>query len=396
MTNRLYFKDPYLTEFEADVVEKLTYENRPALILNQTCFYPESGGQPADKGKINGVEVVHVLEKDDQVLHLLDRELKAEKIKGKIYWPRRFDHMQQHSGQHILSQSFYELFGAETLSFHLGEKVSSVEIDLREIREEGVAKVEKRANEIVFQNRTIKTYFVKDEEIEKVPLRKPPKKKGLIRIVEVSEFDYSACGGTHHARTGEIGLIKILKWEKIRNNIRFEFVCGCRALEDYAFKNSLIHQLCQKFTVHEREILSSVEKHLAELKSQRKKNKKLQNRIIQYEAQEIVRRSKDKIIKNIFTDKTRDEVRFLALNIIRAGQFAVVYGLREKERIYLFLARSDTINIDFRELVPELSELIKGRGGGRPSLVEMAGEAVQNLSIAVDRVCDIIKQKLGG
>ena len=140
MTNRLYFKDPYQTEFEASVVKRLIFENRPALILNQTCFYPESGGQPADKGTINGVEVVHVLEKDNQILHLLDRKLKVEKIKGKIYWPRRFDHMQQHSGQHILSQSFYELFEAETLSFHLGEKVSSVEIDLREIREEGVAK----------------------------------------------------------------------------------------------------------------------------------------------------------------------------------------------------------------------------------------------------------------
>ncbi|MFQ5721143.1 MAG: alanine--tRNA ligase-related protein [Candidatus Aminicenantales bacterium] len=394
MTERLYFKNPYQTEFEAEVVKKLIYEEKPALILNQTCFYPESGGQPADKGTINGIEVFHVLETDDQILHLIDREVTAGKIKGQINWPRRFDHMQQHSGQHILSQSFYELFSAETLSFHLGQEVSSIEVDLRNIKEEAVIKAERRANEIIFQNRPIKTYFVKDDELEKIPLRKPPKKRGLIRIVEVSEFDYSACGGTHLKRTGEIGLIKILKWERIRNNIRFEFVCGLRALKNFDFKNSLIRQLCQKFTVQETEILSSVERYLAELRTQRKINKKIQNKLIEYEAQDIAKRSKEKIIRNIFTDKTREEVKFLALSTIRIGQFVVIYGLREKERIYLILARSDSFNIDFRELVPELAELIKGKGGGQPSLVEMAGQAVQNLSLAVDKVYDFVKQKL--
>jgi len=395
VTERLYFKNPYRTEFEADVVERLIYEKKPALILNQTCFYPESGGQPADKGTIDGIEVVDVLEIDERVVHLIEREITATKIKGQINWSRRFDHMQQHSGQHILSQSFYELFGAETLSFHLGQEVSSIEVDLRNIKEEGVFRVEKRANEVIFQNRLIKTYFVKDNELKNIPLRKPPKKKGLIRIVEVSDFDYSACGGTHLKRTGEIGLIKILKWERIRNNIRFEFVCGRRALGDYDFKNSLIRQLCQKFTVHEREILSSVERHLSELKAQRKINKKIQNRLIEYEAQDIAKKSKGSIIKNVFSDRTRKEVKFLALNVIRAGQFAVIYGVREKERIYLILAHSDSIDIDFRELVPKLAELIKGKGGGQPSLVEMAGQAVENLSLAVDKVYDFVKQKLG-
>ncbi|TEU08998.1 MAG: alanyl-tRNA editing protein, partial [Candidatus Aminicenantes bacterium] len=199
-TKRLYLESPYKVEFKAQVVEKVIWEQKPALILDQTCFYPKSGGQPCDKGTINEVEVLKVLEDEARIIHLLAEDISSDKVTGKIEWQTRFDHMQQHSGQHILSQSFHELLGAETLSFHLGEAISSVEMDLRKISEEEVENVERRANEIVFQDREIKCYFIPEEKIESVPLRRPPKKKGLIRVVEVSDFDFSACGGTHVRR----------------------------------------------------------------------------------------------------------------------------------------------------------------------------------------------------
>ena len=392
-TKRLYFEDPYRIEFEAQVVEKLIYAKKPALILDQTCFYPESGGQPSDRGKINGIEVIHVLEENNQILHLLKEDVSSAQILGKIDWQRRFDHMQQHAGQHILSQSFHQSYNAETLSFHLGDDFSTVEIDLRNIKEEEAAEVERRANEIVFEDREIKSYFIRDGEIKEIPLRKPPKKKGLIRVVEISNFDYSACGGTHPRRTGEIGLIKVLKWERIRNNIRFEFVCGERALKDYGWKNRNLRQLSNKFTIHEQEILSSVERLLSDLKTQKKKNKKMQEKIIQYQAQEIVQKADKRIIKNIFTDRTRDEVRFLALNIIRLGEFVILYGLKSEERVQLILARSETIEIDLRELVPELCSVIKGKGGGSPSLVEITGEDTKKLEIALDKAYEFVKRK---
>jgi len=392
-TKRLYFEDPYRIEFEAQVVEKLIYAKKPALILDQTCFYPESGGQPSDRGKINGIEVIHVLEENNQILHLLKEDVSSAQILGKIDWQRRFDHMQQHAGQHILSQSFHQSYNAETLSFHLGDDFSTVEIDLRNIKEEEAAEVERRANEIVFEDREIKSYFIRDGEIKGIPLRKPPKKKGLIRVVEISNFDYSACGGTHPRRTGEIGLIKVLKWERIRNNIRFEFVCGGRALKDYGWKNRSLRQLSNKFTIHEQEILSSVERLLSDLKTQKKKNKKMQEKIIQYQAQEIVQKADKRIIKNIFTDRTRDEVRFLALNIIRLGEFVILYGLKSEERVQLILARSETIEIDLRELVPELCSVIKGKGGGSPSLVEITGEVTKKLEIALDKAYEFVKRK---
>jgi len=394
-TKRLYLESPYKVEFEAQVVEKVIWEQKPALILDQTCFYPESGGQPCDKGMINEVEVLKVLEDEARIIHLLAEDISSAKVTGKIEWQTRFDHMQQHSGQHILSQSFHELLSAETLSFHLGEAISSVEMDLRKISEEEVEKVERRANEIVFEDREIKCYFIPEEKIESVPLRRPPKKKGLIRVVEVSDFDFSACGGTHVRRAGEIGLIKILKLEKIRNNIRFEFICGKRTLEDYLRKNRILRELSTRFTVNEGEILNTVEKLSSDLKSQKRKGKKMQEKIARYEAQEIIQETKERIIKELFVDKTPEEVRFLVLNIIRKGDFVVLFGLKGEERGHLILGCSENINIDMREIVPLVSPLIKGKGGGRSSLVEIAGEEIENLEQALERAFEFIKKKMG-
>jgi alanyl-tRNA synthetase len=394
-TKRLYLENPYQVEFEAQVLEKVTWEQKPALILDQTCFYPESGGQPCDKGMINGIEVIKVIEDEARIIHILAEGISPAKITGKIDWQTRFDHMQQHSGQHILSQSFHELLGAETLSFHLGEAISTLEMDLRKISEEEVENIERRANEIVFEDREIKCYFIPEEKIESVPLRRPPKKKGLIRVVEVSDFDFSACGGTHVRRAGEIGLIKILRLERIRNNIRFEFICGNRALEDYLRKNRILRELSTRFTVNEGEILSTVEKLSSDLKSQKRKRKKMQEKIAQYEAQEIIQKAKGRIIKEIFVDKTPEEVRFLVLNIIRKGDFVVLFGLKGEEKGHIILACSENINIDMREIVPLVSPLIKGKGGGSSSLVEVAGEEIENLEQALERAFEFVKKKMG-
>jgi alanyl-tRNA synthetase len=393
ITRRLYYQDSYQVEFEADVIERRTTEGKPALILDQTCFYPESGGQPDDRGAIDGIKVLRVLEDDEKIIHVLEEDVSSDRVKGKVDWQRRFDHMQQHSGQHILSQSFYELFRAETLSFHLGESVSTVEIDLRKVEDEEVEKVERRANEVIFEDREVKSYFVPEEKIKTIPLRKAPQKKGEIRVVEVSGFDYSACGGTHVRRAGEVGLIKILGWERIRNNVRFEFVCGRKAREDYAQKSRVIRQLGSRFTVPEREILASVEKIFLDLKSQRKRIRKLEEEVVRYEALEIVRQAKEKIIRKIFQGKTAEQVKFLALNIIRQGEFVVLFGLKEEKRGHLVFARSENIQVDLRELLPLVSPLIKGKGGGQPSLIEIAAESTENLEEALEKADEHIRKK---
>lgn len=383
-TKRLYYDDSYQVAFDARVLEKVFFEDKPALILDRTCFYPESGGQPSDRGNINGIDVVDVREENGRILHLLEANVLSDHIKGEVDWKTRFDHMQQHTGQHILSQAFYALCKGETVSFHLSEKYSTLEINLFKITNQEVENVEKLANSIVFQDREIKTYFMSEEEVKDIPLRKPPKKKGLIRVVEASDFDYSACGGTHTGRTGEIGLIKIVKWEKMRGNTRFEFLCGGRALKDYTEKNRILRQLSVRFTVSEQEVLSSVEKLSSDFKAQKKKNKKITDSLTQYEAGEIIKNARGNMILNIFPDKTPEEIRYLASSIVRKGEYIVLLGTKKGDKVHLILACSENLDLDMRELVPVISPLIKGRGGGRPSFIEIAGEDTGNLEKALE------------
>jgi alanyl-tRNA synthetase len=393
-TKKLYFDDPYQVEFNSKVLNKISRHDKPAVILEQTCFYPESGGQPADKGSINGIEVTSVIEENGNIIHILRREVESNEIFGKVDWETRFDHMQQHAGQHVLSQSFYELTRGETVSFHMGTESSTVEIDVRKISEQEVTNVEELANSIVFQNKEIKSYFVSEDQIVNVPLRGLPQKTGRIRVIEVSGFDYSACGGTHPKRTGEIGIIKILKQERIRNNIRFEFVCGNRALRDYIAKNKILSQVATRFSVPEKEVPRAVEKLFSDFKPLKKSHNKIQQKLSRIIAQDIIREAKDKFIYHIFTDKTPEELRFLALNIIKTHGLVVFLGLKKDKKVHVILARSDDCDIDMRELVPIVAELINGKGGGRPALVEIVGDNPQNLSTAVDKAKRILSEKM--
>jgi alanyl-tRNA synthetase len=393
-TDRLYFEDPYRIEFDARVSQTLSHEGHPAVILDRTCFYPESGGQPADKGTLDGISVLHVFEKDDHIVHVLEKEISSETVIGKIDWVLRFDHMQQHAGQHILSQCLVHLFDAATRSFHLGERTSTLEVDLRNISEIEAEQIEKLANNVVFQNKEIKSCFYSEEGISEVPLRRPTKKKGDIRVVTIADFDHTACGGTHPNTTGEIGVIKILKWDRIRNNVRFEFICGLRALQDYTRKHRDLRDLSNSLTVDDSEVVGFFEKLVSDLKAQKKINRKLLEKVVRYEAGEIMDEADGKIIKRIFSGRTLEEIRLLALTVMREGEHVVLFGLVTGERAHLLLACSENLGIDMRELVPIVSPLILGKGGGRPSLVEMSGEKKENLEQALDAAYKRIHEKL--
>lgn len=390
-TKRLFFEDAYLTEFEADVVDRLDIDRHPALVLGRTCFYPESGGQPWDKGVIDGVEVLRVLEDGDRIVHVLAGTVSASHVRGKVDWAVRFDHMQQHSGQHILSQAFFERLRGETKSFHLGPEVSTLEIGIPDADEEAMSRVERRANDVIFENREIKTYFVPEEKIGEIPLRRPPKVTGTIRVVEADGFDYSACGGTHCRRTGEIGLIKITGWERIRGQIRFEFVCGGRALRDYTLKNSIVRRLAGQFNVKESDVASSAAKQAEELKAAKKRAKRGEETSAVFEAQGLIQKAEGQIIQAVFDDRSPEGTRFLALHIIRQGAFVVLFGTRSESRSHLVLACSESLNLDMRRLVPVVSPAINGRGGGGPSLVEIAGDRNADLSAALTRAAETVK-----
>ena len=383
MTARLYFDDAYLADFEARVIRRETRDGRPALVLERTAFYPESGGQPADRGTINGVRVVDVQEEGGDILHFVEKDVPGDDAQGTIDWPLRFDRMQQHSGQHILSQAFIEVLNGETRSFHMGDDVSTLEIGLSQVSEEALERVERRANAVVFEDREVKTYFVPADKISDVPLRRPPKKEGTIRVVEIAGFDYSACGGTHVRRSGEVGLIKVTRWEKIRGNVRFDFLGGGRALADYDLKNHSVRRISGLFSVGDKDAAASVEKTLTELKALKKSSRAMQETLAGYEAREMIKNEPGPVIRSVFTDKTPEEVKLLALNVIRRASRVVLFAAKAQPQSHIILARSDDIKVDLRQLAPVVSSIVSGKGGGGASLVEIVTQDPTRLDEAL-------------
>ncbi|HMA54353.1 MAG TPA: alanyl-tRNA editing protein [Acidobacteriota bacterium] len=392
-TERLYFDDPYLLEFEAEIVARMEQEGLPAVVLDRTAFYPESGGQPWDKGTLNGVEVLKVVDLDGAILHTLRSDIPAGPVRGRIDAATRTDHMQQHTGQHILSQAFWELLKGETLSFHMGPDVSTLEIGLKTITDSDCDRVEDRANAVIWQDREVKTYFIPEERIAEVPLRRPPKKQGLLRVVEVDGFDYSACGGTHVRRTGEIGSIKIGGIEKIRGNLRFDFLCGGRALEDYRAKDRAVRKLAAAFSCSAVEIPGQVEKLLGEARAAKKRTRQLGERLAAFESQEIIRSAAGRVIAGVLEGRTPEEARFLALNIAKRGDFAVAYGAAAETQGHIILARSETLKADLRQLIPVVAAVVPVKGGGGPSLVELVTPDKGRLKEAVDAAAGWLKER---
>ncbi|NMC66385.1 MAG: hypothetical protein GYA53_09655 [Acidobacteria bacterium] len=394
-TEKLYFENAYLKEFSARVIGREIREGQQLVILDRTAFYPESGGQPHDLGILNGVKVIRVEEEDGVIFHFLDGELAKDEVQGQIDWPRRFDHMQQHTGQHILSEAFYQLVKGETLSFHLGQEESSVEIGLESIKDETLFQVEQLANEMVFSDLEIKTYFLPEEKISEIPLRKPPKKTGLIRIVEVNGFDYSACGGTHCKRSGQVGLIKIIRQEKIRGHIRFSFICGFRALTGFEHRRQWLQAAARLLTGEEKEVPAGVSRTLAELRNLKKKQKKMEESLAIFEAKEMLAGNQSKIISGLFQDKSQDEIKFLALQLVhRAEVIAVLAGLTA-DSFQLVIAAADSLKTDVRQVVPVLQAEIKLKGGGSPTLVQLVSEEKDQAKAALQMTVDFLKKQTG-
>ncbi len=394
-TERLYFQDAYLQEFSARVVGRESRDDSPVVVLDRTAFYPESGGQPHDLGWLNDVRVIRVEEEAERILHFLEKELSGDEVRGRIDWPRRFDHMQQHTGQHILSQAFYELVHGETLSFHLGQEESTVEIGIPAIRDETLQRVEELANRIVFSDLEVKTYFLPGEELGSVPLRKPPKKSGLVRVVEVSGFDYSACGGTHCRRTGEVGLIKILKQEKIRGNLRFSFVCGFRALREFENRRCFLQATAALFSAEESEVAACAGKSLAELKNLKKRQKKLEEKLSFFEAREMLAQNPAGIISSLYTDKSPEEVKFLALNLVHQAEVLVILAAFRNDNFHLVLAAAESLKVDVREVIPVLQAQMQLKGGGSPTLIELVSPEKDKAGRAIELALRFFKTKTG-
>ena len=375
-SDRRYYDDAYTTRFDAEVVARGEHAGRPAVELAATYFFPEGGGQEADRGRLGTASVVDVQAEDGgRVWHVLDGDaIAAGAVAAEVDWERRFDHMQQHTGQHVLSAALERVTDAPTLSSHLGLERSSLEVGLDDLDWKTVERLERAANAVIWENRPIRLHWVDDEGVKRFALRKPPKFTGRIRIVEIPEWDVSACGGTHTRHTGEVGLIKIVRWEKVRGNVRFEFLCGRRALADYAWRTESLLEAARRRTLKDRELVPHLERAAAERDELAKRVKELSQRAIAAEAVERVGEPK-RPVSAWFDARPRDELRTLAIKCLEAGAPWVVVAAGGPEPA-LLAARPKGAGADLRGFLPELLERSRGKGGGSPDFVQISAADV--------------------
>lgn len=375
MTEKIYLENPYLRQIEARITEKKYMNNKYYIKTNKTIFYPNlAGGQPGDKGTINGVEVLDTYEDGIDIVHVVKENIHSDRVQLSIDWNNRFDYMQQHSGQHLLSSVFYKLFNGETIGFYIGKEYVYIDIDIPKITEEEIEKIEEFANKIIFSNFSIKSYIVEREDMDKLPVRKDPVVNSNIRIVEIDGIDFSPCCGTHLRNTGEIGMIKIRKVESYKGNIRVEFVCGNRALKDYTWKSKSIKDISNLLSSKDKDTYNRVEKLYTAKENLEKENRLLKEKLNKYIAADLIRKSETingiNFIFNKAIDMEFKELQNLLPYVNLIENTIVLFGVEGKGTGQFILSRSQNLQINMKEIFEEISQDMEIRGGGSPQTIQ--------------------------
>jgi alanyl-tRNA synthetase len=380
---RLYYDDSYTTAFTARVVERLTHEGRPAVVLDRTYFYPAGGGQPADAGSIGGAAVLDVFTRSDDaaVVHALAASVDADEAPCQIDWARRFDHMQHHTGQHILTQAFVQTAGTTTVGFHLSADSVTIDLNTARLTDDDAARAEDLANQIVWENRPVTARLIDPESADGVRVRRMPGQLHTdgLRVIEIEDFDRTACGGTHVARTGEIGVIKVLRLTRRGDKTRVEFRCGGRALRDYRDKNAIANHLTAALTCSQPEIPGAVERLQADLKAALGELKAAAALNLSFEAASLLHtasvRGGVRLVQATFENRDGGDLRLLAGKLAETpGVIALLASGGAQTQ--LVFARSADLPHDMRAaLSAAFAALGQGRGGGQPGLAQGGGAA---------------------
>ena len=397
-TTKLYFRDSSLLEFSATVIEATASERGDLVVLDQTAFYPTGGGQPNDTGTLERGSVVDVFEDNTgTIFHLIEQPGVIEpgqKVTGLIDRARRLDHMQQHSGQHILSQAFVKSCGAETRSFHLGTQTSTIDIELQSPTAEIMRAAEDISNAVVFEDRPMRVHIVNEEQASLLPLRKESAVRGDIRVIEVENFDWSPCGGTHAVHTGQVGMIAIRSDERAKKMTRVEFVCGNRALADYRRANTTAVAVARLFSAERDSTPELVARAIQEAKSTKKRIRDLLERAMIAEAAEMLEASAEdrgfKIVRSVFEGRDIEEVQMLAAKIVQREPSIALLATTQPGAARLVFARSSSLEQNMGQLLKEACETLGGRGGGKPDMAQGGGPNVQSVQEAINNAVDKI------
>jgi alanyl-tRNA synthetase len=369
VTHRLYYTNSYLRDFEAAVTRRVDDGKR--IYLDQTAFYPTSGGQPYDTGELNGARVIDVVDEGEHIAHLLAAPLVDQRVVGRIDWPRRFDHMQQHTGQHVLSAVIAELTGRSTLSVHFGDETSTVDLDGGPLSAAEIAHVESRVNEVVTDNRMVEVGYQEAEAAE--GLRKPSIRQGTLRIVTIQDLDRSACGGTHVRTTGEIGAILIRKLERVRTGMRLEFVCGGRAIRQARSDYDVLTQVTAKLTASASELPQLIQRLQLESKTSRAESQELRGELDRLRARELYSSTApgpDGIRRVLCREDSGPLERLKGLGqAIASMPLAVFVGATDRPPAVIVAASKDS-GLDAGMVLKGLLANAGGRGGGSAGLAQ--------------------------
>ena len=449
-TERLYYNDSHLIEFEARVIDKTErVSGWTAVTLDRTAFYPTGGGQPSDTGTLNGLRVVECIDNEDEgVLHMIQGrapEIGAT-VQGRVDWSRRLDHMQQHTGQHILSQAFVTLFNAPTRSFRVLDQSCEIDVDLANPATEIIERAVELANNVIWEDRPITIHNVTPEEAAELPLRKDPAREGELRLIEVEGFDLTPCGGTHAHRTGEVGMIAVRHWERAKGLTRIEFVAGVRALADYRRANKTARDVAALYSSARDDAAKLTSRVLDENKDLHRRVRALEEISARVEAEELLRDgihsvvefassddvtsvppaveggssdsdreavkdssrglnaqrdthgsgtqtvpdpagvTEPRIITKVFDNRDAESLKHLAQALIAHNGVIALLGSRDRDTARLVFARSSDATHDMSELMKQACELLDGRGGGKPDMAQGGGKKVSQLEEAINAI----------
>jgi alanyl-tRNA synthetase len=378
----LYQQDPSKLEFEASVVEILDLPNdHKGVVLDQTYFYPTGGGQEHDTGYIDSARVVDVY-KDDQsrLVHIVEGELGSGPVKVRIDADRRLRHMQHHTAQHLLTQCLLRQTGYETVSANInGNSPSTLDIVASKLGKSDLEQAEITANRIIYEDRIVKTYFVTPNELQSIPLRRPPKVTENIRIVEIDGYDYSPCGGTHVLHTGSIGLVKVLKTERQNDKLRVYFIAGLQAFEVFSQMYDSFSSLSNQMSMNWQDIPAVMIKQTEQLSTLQKDLQAIKQASVKYEARDVVdradRQSGFKLVRESYEGRPVSELRLLADELKLIPDLVSFLATYDGQKVSLIVTCGEAVGKDARQLLSRQLALIQGRGGGDARFAQGGGVA---------------------
>jgi alanyl-tRNA synthetase len=383
MTDRLYYHDSFLYDFDAEVRE-VSESPRPALILDRSAFYPTSGGQVFDTGVISAenekLKVIEVADSEDgHIVHYLEAPVKdikpGTRVHGQIDASRRRDHMQQHSGQHVLSAAFVKLFDMPTVSFHMADDYCSIDLETANLSKDQVERAERLANEAILENRPVDIRFITRNEAGKLGLRKlPPGERDELRIIAIRDWDISACGGTHVSQTGQIGCILLRKVEKVRQGFRVEFVAGQRAVATARRDFTILTETAALFSAHIYDVPQQTAKALDAIKVLRKQREQSEEELAEAQAAAMLAETAEsggrKLIRRTFSEREMNSLKLLAQKLIRLAPNVVVLLGSTAPQPSLVFAQSPGQPFDMGQLMKQMMGKLGGRGGGSKDMAQ--------------------------